>query len=228
MSPRRALILAAGLGTRMRPLTEATPKPLLRAGGKMLIEQHLEKLAACGVAEVVINTAHLAEQFPAALGDGVRWGLRIRYSHEGAEPLETGGGIKRALPLLGEAPFIVVSADIQSDFDYARLPAQPAGLAHLVMVPNPDFHPAGDFWLDGRRLNEDGAGERLTFGNIGVYRPELVAGESAERFKLLPCFRRAMAAGALTGERHAGWWCNVGNPQQLAALDRRLREGEAI
>ena len=125
----------------------------------MLIEHHLEKLAAIGVRDVVINTSHLAEQFPAALGDGARWGVRIRYSYEGEKPLETGGGIKHALPLLGEAPFIGVSADIVSDYDYAKLPAEPRGLAHLVMVPNPAFHPRGDFFLDGSRLNEEGVGE---------------------------------------------------------------------
>ncbi|HJT97017.1 MAG TPA: nucleotidyltransferase family protein, partial [Rhodanobacteraceae bacterium] len=152
----RAMILAAGRGERLRPLTDATPKPLLQVGGRMLIEHHIEKLAAAGVEEIVVNTSHLADQFAPALGDGARWGVRLRYSYEGPEPLETGGGIRRALALLGAEPFIVVSADIVSDYDYAKLPAQPDGLAHLVMVPNPDFHPRGDFFLDGARLNEDG------------------------------------------------------------------------
>jgi MurNAc alpha-1-phosphate uridylyltransferase len=219
VSPRRALILAAGRGERMRPLSDTTPKPLLRVGGRMLIEHHLEKLAAAGVREVVINISHLAAQFPAALGDGARWALSIRYSDEGPEPLETGGGVLHALPLLGAAPFIVVSADIVSDYDYSRLPAEPDGLAHLVMVPNPEFHPRGDFWLDGARLNEEGAGERLTFGNIGVYRPEIVAGETARRFKLLPMYQRAMREALLSGERHGGYWRNVGTPEQLAALE---------
>ncbi len=222
MTIRAAIVLAAGLGTRMRPLTETTPKALLRAGGRLLIEHHLEKLAAAGVRDVVINTSYLAEQFPAALGDGARWGLRIHYSHEGPEPLETGGGIKHALPLLGSAPFIVVSADVVSDFDYARLPPQPDGLAHLVMVPNPDFHPRGDFWLDGTRLNERGVGESLTFANIGVYRAELVAGEPSTRFKLLPSYQRAMREDRLGGERHAGFWANIGTRPQLARLDAHL------
>lgn len=222
MTMRRAMIFAAGRGERMRPLTGTTPKPLLRVGGKMLIEHHLEKLAAIGIDEVVVNVSHLAEQFPAALGDGSRWNLRIVYSHEGPVPLETGGGIKLALPLLGDAPFIGVSADIVSDHDYARLPREPAGLAHLVMVPNPDFHPRGDFWLDGTRLNEDGAGERLTFGNIGVYRPELVAGETATHFKLLPMYQRAMREGRLSGERHDGFWRNIGTREQLAEADAGL------
>jgi MurNAc alpha-1-phosphate uridylyltransferase len=217
---RRAMIFAAGHGERMRPLTDTTPKPLLHANGKRLIEHHLEKLAAAGVEEVVINTSHLAAQFPAALGDGARWNLRIRYSYEGPQPLETGGGIKHALPLLGDAPFIAVSADIVSDYDYARLPSAPQGLAHLVMVPNPPFHPHGDFHLNGALLNDEGRGERLTFGNIGVYRPELVASETADLFKLLPMFQRAMRAGKLGGERHDGYWRNIGTPEQLRALER--------
>jgi MurNAc alpha-1-phosphate uridylyltransferase len=188
----------------------------------MLIEHHLEKLAAIGVRDIVVNTSHLAEQFPAALGDGSRWGVRIRYSYEGERPLETGGGIKHALPLLGAAPFIGVSADIVSDYDYAKLPAEPAGLAHLVMVPNPAFHPRGDFFLDGSRLNENGVGERLTFSSIAVYRPELVAGAKAASFKLLPHFERAMREGKLSGERFDGHWTNIGTPEQLreAALRR--------
>jgi MurNAc alpha-1-phosphate uridylyltransferase len=212
---RTAMIFAAGRGERMRPLSDATPKPLLRIGGKMLIEHHLEKLAAIGVQEIVINTSHLAEHFPAALGDGSRWRVRIRYSYEGEKPLETGGGIKNALPLLGDAPFIGVSADIVSDYDYAKLPAEPSGLAHLVMVPNPEFHPRGDFFLDGSRLNEEDSGERLTFANIAVYRPELVAGESATYFKLLPIYQRAMREGKLSGERFDGFWTNIGTPEQL-------------
>lgn len=225
MTIRHAMIFAAGRGVRMRPLTDTTPKPLLRIGAKMLIEHHLEKLAAAGVREVVINTSHLAEQFPRALGDGSRWNLRIAYSDEGPQPLETGGGIKRALALLGDAPFIAVSADIVSDYDYASLPAEPHGLAHLVMVPNPDFHPHGDFCLDGARLNENDIGDRLTFGNIGVYRPQLVAAESATCFKLLPTFQHAMRERQLDGERYDGFWRNIGTPTQLAdcadELERR-------
>ncbi len=215
---RAAMIFAAGRGERMRPLSDATPKPLLNVGGKLLIEHHLEKLAAIGVRDVVVNTSHLAEQFPAALGDGARWGVRIRYSYEGEKPLETGGGIKRALPLLGDAPFIGVSADIVSDYDYAKLPSEPRGLAHLVMVPNPAFHPRGDFFLDGSRLNEEGVGERLTFANIAVYRPEMIASEGATYFKLLPLYQRAMRNGKLSGERFDGSWANIGTPEQLREL----------
>lgn len=215
---QRALIFAAGRGERMRPLTDHTPKPLLHVGKEMLIEHHLRKLAAAGVRDVVINISHLAAQFPAALGDGSRWGVRIHYSDEGSEPLETGGGIKHALPLLGDAPFIAVSADILSDFDYAGLPAEPHGLAHLIMVANPEFHPEGDFSLHDGQLNDEGRGERYTFGNIGVYRPAIVAGESTDRFKLLPMFQRAMRHGQLSGECFTGAWHNVGTPAQLAAL----------
>ena len=215
---RAAMIFAAGRGERMRPLSDATPKPLLNVGGKLLIEHHLQKLAAIGVRDVVVNTSHLAEQFPAALGDGARWGVRIRYSYEGEKPLETGGGIKRALPLLGDAPFIGVSADIVSDYDYAKLPSEPRGLAHLVMVRNPAFHPRGDFFLDGSRLNEEGVGERLTFANIAVYRPEMIASEGATYFKLLPLYQRAMRNGKLSGERFDGSWANIGTPEQLREL----------
>jgi len=219
---RRAMIFAAGRGERMRPLTDATPKPLLPAVGRMLIEHHLEKLAAAGVQDVVINTSHLAEQFPAALGDGARWGLRIHYSYEGPRPMETGGGIRHALPLLGDKPFIGVSADIVSDYDYAALPSEPDALAHLVMVPNPSFHPRGDFCLDQTRLNENGVGDKLTFGNIGVYRPEFIAAETATHFKLLPLYQRAMREGKLSGERYDGFWRNIGTSAQLAELDAVL------
>lgn len=220
---RHALIFAAGLGERMRPLTDRTPKPLLPVGGKPLIEWHLEKLAAIDVRYVVINTSHLADQFPDALGDGSRWGLRIRYAYEGPTPLETGGGMLNALPLLGPEPFIAVSADIYSDYDYAALPLQPAGLAHLVMVPNPDWHATGDFVLNDGQLSEDGEGQRLTFGNIGVYRPQFLQGQSPGRFKLLPLYQQAMRAGQLSGERYDGFWRNLGNPAQLNELDAHLR-----
>jgi MurNAc alpha-1-phosphate uridylyltransferase len=224
---RHALILAAGRGERMRPLTDAMPKPLLMAGGKPLIVWHLEKLAAADVRYVVINTAWRADCFEPALGSGDRWGLRIRYSYEGEDALETGGGMLRALPLLGPEPFLALSADIHTDYDYARLPAQPAGEAHLVMVPNPPWHAGGDFVLAQGQLREEGPGERLTFGNIGVYRPSLVAGQPPGHFRLLPLYQRAMAAGQLTGERYDGPWHNVGTPAQLSELDRILRAPRA-
>jgi N-acetyl-alpha-D-muramate 1-phosphate uridylyltransferase len=219
---RRAMIFAAGRGERMRPLTDTTPKPLLRmANGTMLIEHHIEKLAAIGVEDIVVNTSHLADQFPLALGDGARWNVRIHYSYEGPTPLETGGGIRHALPLLGDAPFIGVAADIVSDIDYASLAIDDDALAHLVMVPNPAFHPRGDFSLDASRLDEDGIGERLTFSSVAVYRPALVAGEADVAFKLLPLFQRAMRDRKLSGERFDGYWRNVGTPEQLREVGER-------
>jgi MurNAc alpha-1-phosphate uridylyltransferase len=232
---RHALIFAAGLGERMRPLTDQTPKPLLSVGGKPLIAWHLEKLAAIGVHYVVINTSHLAEQFPETLGDGSRWGLRIRYAYEGPTPLETGGGMLNALALLGPEPFIAVNGDIWTDADFAALPAEPAGLAHLLLVGNPAHHPQGDFALDAQGLLHDTGEPRLTYSGIGVYRRELLrewstvlAGapgtEAAPpRFKLAPLLRAAMQRAAITGTRHVGAWTDVGTPERLQALDAQLR-----
>jgi MurNAc alpha-1-phosphate uridylyltransferase len=224
----RALILAAGRGERMRPLTDTTPKPLLAVGGKPLIVHHLEKLARAGVREVVVNTSHLADQFPAALGDGSRWNLRIHYSYEGQEPLETGGGMLRAMPLLGAAPFIAVNGDIFTDFDFSTLPQDPAGLAHLIVVDNPAQHPQGDFALrDGRLfdtsphpgpLPQAGEGGKLTFAGIGVYRAELLAGQAPGKFGITPILRAAMRAGRVTGSHHRGEWFDIGTPQRLAEL----------
>lgn len=216
-----ALIFAAGRGERMRPLSDATPKPLLRVGGKRLIEWHLEKLARRGVRDVTINTSHLAEQFPAALGDGARWNLRIAYSYEGPEPLETGGGMRRALALLGDAPFLAVNGDVWTDFDFAALPDEPDGLAHLVVVDNPPQHAQGDFVLRNARLHDEAA-PRLTFAGIGVYRPELVAALEPGRFSMVPSLRAAMRAGQVGGQHHLGRWTDVGTPQRLAELDREL------
>lgn len=230
----KALILAAGLGERMRPLTERTPKPLLPVAGKPLIAWHLEKLAAIGVSDVVINTSWLAEQFPHALGDGGRWGLRLQFAYEGAVPLETGGALWNALPLLGSEPFIAVNGDIWTDYDFARLPVDFAGDAHLVLVDNPPQHPNGDFALLGDRVASDGDA-RLTFSGIGVYRPALLhdwrsiigaapgADATPPRFKLAPLLRHAMHRGAVSGEHHTGRWTDVGTPQRLAQLDGELR-----
>lgn len=219
----KALVFAAGRGERMRPLTLATPKPLLPVGGMPLIAWHLEALARAGIADVVVNIAHLAAQFPAALGDGSRWGLRISYSHEGDEPLETGGGMRRALPLLGDAPFIAVNGDIWCDYNFARLPREPAGDAHLVLVDNPPQHPKGDFTLDVDGFVGDGEAGRLTFAGIGVYRPAIVAGETRETFNLAPLLYDAACGRRVTGEHHRGAWTDVGTPERLAQLDARLR-----
>ncbi|MBD8899902.1 N-acetylmuramate alpha-1-phosphate uridylyltransferase MurU [Rhodanobacter sp. DHG33] len=231
---RHALIFAAGLGERMRPLTEHTPKPLLPVGGKPLIVWHLEKLAAVGVNYVAINTSHLAGQFPETLGDGSRWGLRIRYVYEGATPLETGGGMLNALPMLGPEPVLTISGDVWCDADLATLPAEPVGLAHLLMVDNPAHHPGGDFRMDAQGLLHAGGESRLTYSGIGVFRRELLDGwreavgdaPGAEakppRFKLRPLLEAAMARNALTGTLHRGRWTDVGTPQRLAQLDAEL------
>lgn len=232
----KALIFAAGLGERMRPLTDHTPKPLLTVGGKPLIAWHLEKLAALGVRDVVVNTSWLAQRFPEILSDGSRWGLRLHYSYEGAVPLETGGGMHHALSLLGEAPFIAVNGDIWTDFDFAALPDEPNGDAHLVLVDNPSHNPRGDFALaESGRVDADGEA-RLTFSGIGVYRGALlqdwqavvgdVAGSRADppRFKLAPLLRAAMARARVSGTRHAGRWTDVGTPQRLASLDLELNK----
>jgi MurNAc alpha-1-phosphate uridylyltransferase len=232
---RHALIFAAGLGERMRPLTDRTPKPLLQVRGKPLIEWHLEKLAAAGVHYVVINTSHLADQFPDALGDGARWGLRIRYAYEGSTPLETGGGMLNALPLLGSEPFIAINGDIWTDADLAALPPEPAGLAHLLLVDNPQQHPHGDFALDAQGLVHDDGADKLTFSGIGVYRHALlqnwrtVIGDAAgterkpPRFKLAPLLRAAMVNRQISGNHHHGAWTDVGTPQRLAQLESDLR-----
>lgn len=231
---RHALIFAAGLGERMRPLTEHTPKPLLPVGGKPLIVWHLEKLAAVGVNYVAINTSHLAGQFPETLGDGSRWGLRIRYVYEGATPLETGGGLLNALPMLGPEPLLTISGDVWCDADLATLPTEPVGLAHLLMVDNPAHHPGGDFRLDAQGLLHAGGESRLTYSGIGVFRRELLDGwreavgdalgaeAKPPRFKLRPLLEAAMARNALTGTLHRGRWTDVGTPQRLAQLDAEL------
>ena len=230
----KALIFAAGLGERMRPLTDTTPKPLLPVGGKRLIEWHLEKLAALGIEDVVVNTSWLADQFPTTLGDGARWGLRIAYSYEGATPLETGGGMWNALPLLGNEPFLLVNGDVWTDFDFAGLPKHPDGLAHLVMVDRPPQATHGDFALDRDGFVRADGEHRLTYSGIGVYRPQLfddwraIVREPAivdgkPKFPLAPLLRARMAEGGITGEHHRGRWTDVGTPQRLAQLDAELR-----
>ncbi len=226
----KALVFAAGKGERMRPLTDVTPKPLLAVRGKPLIVWHLEKLAALGVTDAVINVSWLAECFAPALGDGSRWGLRLHYSHEGSEPLETGGGMLHALPLLGDAPFLAVNGDIWCDYDFGHLPLAPEGLAHLVLVDNPAHNPGGDFALQAGGQVLAAGDSRLTFSGIGVYRPALFAGWRATlgsapgteltppRFKLAPLLRAAMRAEAVTGEHFRGLWTDVGTPERLAAL----------
>lgn len=216
----QAMILAAGRGERMRPLTDRVPKPLLRAGGKRLIEYHIEALAAAGVRDLVINHAHLGGQIEAVLGDGARWGVRIRYSPED-EALETGGGIRRALPLLDDAPFLVVNGDIWCDYDFSVVQPGPGTIAHLVLVDNPAHNPQGDFALCGGRIANAGA-PRFTFSGIGIYHPALFAGCGPGAFPLAPLLRAACDLGRVSGEHFPGRWTDVGTPQRLRELDRML------
>jgi MurNAc alpha-1-phosphate uridylyltransferase len=218
----RAMILAAGRGERMRPLTDATPKPLLPAGGKPLIQYHIEALAAAGVRDIVINVAWKGGMIRDALGDGRRFGVTITYSDEGDSALETGGGIFGALPLLGSAPFIVVSGDIWTDYRFESLAAalSPQDLAHFVLVPNPSYHPQGDFGLDrGRVLAE---GERFTYANIGMFSPAFFDGCRPGRFALAPLMFTHAREGRTSGELYSGRWFNVGTPSELQLLHESL------
>ncbi|WP_425468415.1 N-acetylmuramate alpha-1-phosphate uridylyltransferase MurU [Parahaliea aestuarii] len=218
------MILAAGLGKRMRPLTDHTPKPLLRVGGKPLLQWHIEALAAAGVTELVVNAAHLGEQVADFCGDGSRWGVSIALSME-PEPLETAGGIQRALPLLGSEPFLVVNGDVWTDYPFARLldcPVAPGG-GHLVLVGNPPQHPRGDFRLEAGAVAGLGEGEvGLTFSGIAVYSPGFFAALAPGKAALRPLFDAAIAEGRLSGERYEGQWQDIGTPERLAALDADL------
>jgi len=213
----KAMVLAAGRGERMRPLTDETPKPLLEIRGKPVIAYHLEALARAGVREVTINLSWLGARIRAALGSGERWGLKIYYSEEGPQALETGGGIFQALSQLGPGPFLVVNADVFTDFDFGRLSIAPEALAHLVLVPNPEYHPRGDFALQAGRVQDVGD-PRYTYSGIGVYRAQFFDGCTAGRFPLLPLLHRAIAAGLLHGELYTGSWSDVGTAKRLAAL----------
>lgn len=218
----KAMILAAGRGERMRPLTDRVPKPLLEAAGRPLVEYQIEALREAGITELIINHAHLGEQLVDRLGSGRRYGVRILYSPEPEGALDTGGGIKQALPLLGGAAFLVVNADIWTDYPYGTLCHEPAGLAHLVLVDNPAHHPGGDFRLEDGKVKTEGD-PKLTFSGIGVYRPQLFAGTASGAFPLAPLLRRAMQAGQVSGEHYRGQWMDIGTPQRLAELDQRLR-----
>ncbi|MEE4375897.1 MAG: nucleotidyltransferase family protein [Candidatus Competibacteraceae bacterium] len=217
----KAMILAAGRGQRMRPLTDITPKPLLSVGGKPLIVYHIEGLRQSGMRDLVINLGHLGEQIPALLGNGRSLGVSISYSQEPQDALETGGGILQALPLLGPAPFAVVNGDIWSDFPFAGLPRQLTGLAHLILVNNPSHHRNGDFVLRDGQVVERGA-PALTFSGISVLHPDLFAHCKPGRFPLAPLLRDAINAGQVSGEHFAGHWSDVGTPERLHQLDRQL------
>jgi len=226
------MILAAGRGERMRPLSDAFPKPLLEAGGKPLIVWQIERLVAAGYAQIVINVAHLGAIIEETLGDGRQFGAAIRYSRE-VEPLEVAGGITTALPLLGDGVVLVVSGDIHADYDYSSLRARAGAMAatdqaphlHMVMVPNPTYHPGGDFVLSGDRLilDEGRGAERATFGNIALYRTSLFQElPRGKKLKMLPYYREWIARGWASGELFAGRWANVGSPAELASLDSQL------
>jgi N-acetyl-alpha-D-muramate 1-phosphate uridylyltransferase len=218
----KAMVLAAGRGERMRPITDKLPKPLVPVAGKPLIVYHLERLAAAGVRDVVVNLSWLGDQIRAALGDGHEYRLSISYSQEPPEPLETGGGIFRALPLLGPGPFLVVNGDTWSDIDYSRLALEDGANGRIVLVPNPTHNLRGDFGVEGDFV-VDRPTDRFTYSGVGVYRPEFFDGCLPGRFPMLPLLKRAIAARVLRGEVHGGEWCDVGTPERLATLDAEVR-----
>lgn len=213
----KAIILAAGRGERLRPLTDSMPKPLLHVRGKPLIVHHLERLRDAGITQVVVNTSWLAEKIHAALGDGSRWGVHVNFSYEGPEPLETGGGILKAMPLLGREPFLVVNGDIFTDFPFENLKhrLKHDDLAHLVMVSNPVHHSKGDFHLSATGRLRIAGEAKLTYGGIGVYRPEFFHDCRAGKFPLLPWLESAMQAERLSGELYLGFWQDVGTDLKL-------------
>lgn len=221
----KAMILAAGRGERMRPLTDTTPKPLVTINDKPLIVYHIERLVAAGIVDIVINHAHLGEKIETALGDGSQWGANIIYSPEPEGGLETAGGILQALPLLGDDPFIVVNGDVWIDYDFSALTDLVLGdqLAHLVLVDNPEHHPAGDFYLSSQaKVSEQGGGDALTFSGLSVLHPRLLSGLSAGRLKLAPILREAMQKSQVSGQYFAGSWQDIGTLKRLESLRRQI------
>ena len=217
----KAMLLAAGRGERLRPITDSLPKPLVPVRGRPLIAWHLAALARGGIREVIINLSWLGEQLRAALGDGSEFGVHVTWSEEGPVPLETGGGIFRALPWLGPEAFLVANADIWTDIDFGSLSLEPESHAHLVLVPNPPHHPHGDFGLEGDLVvNRDS--ERFTYSGVGIYRPEFFTGCTPGRFPLLPLLNRAIGARRVRARVHHGAWCDVGSAERLASLEERL------
>ena len=217
IKPTVAMILAAGRGERMRPLTDHTPKPLLKVHDKPLIVWHIERLKKAGITELVINHAHLGEQIEQTLSDGSSLGVSISYSPEDTA-LETGGGIARALPLLGEQPFLVVNGDVWTDINYSELALSEDDLAHLVLVNNPSHNPNGDFALNNDRVTSDGA-NKLTFSGVGLYQPSLFVAQPEERFPLAPLLREAMSLNKVSGFHHRGVWMDIGTPERLAEIN---------
>lgn len=223
----KAMILAAGHGKRMGDLTNGTPKPLLKIGSspnsKSLIEYHIERLVTAGIKEIVINRAQHADQFEALLGHGEKYGAKITYSDEGDEPLETGGGIYKALPLLNEASFMVINGDIWCDYPLEKLLHDPQGLAHLILVPNPDHHPDGDFALENGRIRLDGS-EKHTFSGLAVYRPELFDECQDGSFALAPILRHTISQDLVAGELYEGEWMDIGTPERLKVLASHIED----
>jgi N-acetyl-alpha-D-muramate 1-phosphate uridylyltransferase len=224
VKPERAMILAAGRGDRMQPLTENTPKPMLKVGGKPLIQYQVEALARAGYTQLVINHAHLGEQIEAHLGDGANWGVEIVYSPEAGVPLETGGGIYKALPLFDDEPFLVVNADVWTDYDYSSIRIGEGMLAHLVLVENPPHNRNGDYALREGLVADDGD-ECFTFSGIGVYHPRVFSGCQPGVFRLAPLLSSMMEQGVVSGELHDGLWVDVGTPRRLKALDAAIKGG---
>ena len=220
----KAMILAAGRGERLRPLTDHTPKPLLPVAGRPLIEYTIATLEKAGFINIVINLAYLGENIRQALGDGEHLGVSIEYSNEVEKRLETGGGIFHALPILGNEPFLVVNGDIATNFPFAQVSASIDGLAHLILVPNPDHHQQGDFALDGKIVEPDGENCH-TFSGIGIYHPDLFLSCTPGRFRLAPLLRQAMIDQKVTGELYEGFWTDVGSLERLQLLEDQISEG---
>ncbi len=222
----KAMILAAGRGERMRPLTDHTPKPLLPVAGKPLIEHTIHQLVSAGFHDIVINHAHLGHQIENTLGNGSQFGARIAYSPEGENALETAGGIINALPLLGNEPFLVVNGDIATNFPFHELKNLSVDLAHLVLIDNPAHHQQGDFCLDSNGYVTDGCTEKLTFSGIGIYHADLFKDTLPGKSKLAPLLRRAMADRRVSGQKFTGFWMDIGTPERLQELDAYYRQQE--
>lgn len=218
------MILAAGRGDRMRPLTDTTPKPLLLAASKPIIQHTIEQLVSAGFTDIVINIAHLGQQIKKTFGNGNHLGASIVYSDEGDTALETAGGIINALPLLGNKPFLVVNGDIANDYDFSQLHNHSCDLAHLVLIPNPEHHPEGDFHLsENQQLTVSGT-PTLTFSGIGIYNPEIFDNTAPGKIKLAPLLKKAMAMNRVSGEKFNGFWMDIGTPQRLKELDNHYRK----
>jgi MurNAc alpha-1-phosphate uridylyltransferase len=221
----RALILAAGKGERMRPLTLVKPKPLLEVCGTTLIEHHILNLKAAGIKHIVINTSWLAQQIMQKLGSGQQYGVEIRYSFEGSEPLETGGGMLKALPLLGNGPFLVVNGDIKTNIDFSKIDNHHNTLAHLILVKNPQHNPSGDFTIDANnRLSYPTNTDRYTYSGVGIYHPDLLLGCVAGKFSVVPLLKKAMNKQLVSGQIHHGEWDDIGTIERLTAINLNCKK----